>query len=176
METTKIDAFHKTLLSLILKNKYVVKHLTMGEKLAGDIQINDDGSIRIYTKKRILRRLCIWFGDFKDISFRDLALTLIDIIAPKSTVNEQVFDGMTKEFMEKAVRRQQYDYVIDMLFDVLRYGVNDNDYSSNYLNLSDSRLPEKQKGGERFSKISCAAVLNSGEVLDNVEVFVRPPR
>lgn len=53
---------------------------------------------------------------------------------------------MTKDFMDKAVRNNNYEYVIDMLFDVLRYGGNiDGEYTSQYINMSSSRPTRKMK-------------------------------
>ena len=111
-----ISSWHKQLLGLILQNKYVVNNILMGDKLVGNIEINDDGSVRYYTKDRWFKWLCILFGDYKDLSFRELVLTLIDIISgPNNQMNSRTFDGMTKEFMENAVRSQKYDYIIDMI-------------------------------------------------------------
>ena len=147
----------------------------MGDKVVSNIEIKDDGSIRYYTKDRPFKWLCILFGDYKDISFRDLVLNLIDIISgPNATTNPQVFDGMTAEFMDKAVRERRYDYIIDMLFDVLRYGVKDGEYASQYLNItSGNRQPEQKSRIGNFRQRTCAVVLNSGETFGEVEVFTK---
>lgn len=175
-----ISSWHKQLLQLILQNKYVVNNILMGDKLVGNIEVNDDGSIRCYTKDRCFKWLCILFGDYKDLSFRELVLQLIDIISgPDNMMNSRVFDGMTKEFMEKAVRSQKYDYIIDMLFDVLRYGVKDGEFASQYLDMSGSQSPEKDRNGGNignFKRQRCHVILNSGEVVGDVEVFTRVPK
>ena len=175
-----ISSWHKQLLQLILQNKYVVNNILMGDKLVGNIEINDDGSVRYYTKNRWFKWLCILFDDYKDLSFRELVLTLIDVISgPNNQMNSRVFDGMTKEFMENAVRSQKYDYIIDMLFDVLRYGVKDGEFASQYISMSGSQSPAKEDRNNsigRFQKQKCAVVLNSGEVLGGVEIYTRMPQ
>lgn len=172
-----ISPWHKQLLQLILKNKYIVNNILMGDKLVGDIEINDDGSIRYYTKSRPFKWLCLLFGDYKDKSFRDLVLDLIDIISgPNNKMNSRVFDGMTKEFMEKAVREKKYDYIIDMLFDVLRYGTKDGEYASQYIDMTEQRSKPNNSRIGTFGKQNCAVILNSGEVLGGVEVFTRIPQ
>lgn len=175
-----ISPWHKQLLQLILQNKYVVNNILMGDKLVGNIEINDDGSIRYYTKSRWFKWLCILFGDYKDLSFRELVLTLIDIISgPNNQMNSKVFDGMTKEFMENAVRSQKYDYIIDMLFDVLRFGTKDGEYASQYLHMSGSQSPERDCNDGNignFRRERCHVILNSGEIVGDVEVFTRVPR
>lgn len=175
--TALISPWHKQLLHLILKNKYVINNILMGDKLVGEIEIKDDGSIRYYTKGRTFKWLCILFGDYKDKSFRDLVLDLIDIISgPNNKMNSRVFDGMTKEFMEKAVREKRYDYIIDMLFDVLRYGVKDGEYASQYITMSGSQSPAQEDRIGTFNKQRCAVILNSGEVLGGVDIYTRIPR
>ena len=175
----KISEVHKDLLRFILNNKYVYKHITMGDKVVGSIEIHDDGSVRFYTKRRRFKWLCLWFSDYKDISFRDLALTIMDVISvPNGNYSNPVFDGMTKDFMDKAVRNNNYEYVIDMLFDVLRYGGNmDGEYTSQYINMSSSRLTRKNEGLETiaFSQKRASVILNSGEVIGDVEILVRKP-
>lgn len=176
--SVKIDSFHKTLLSLILKNKYVVNNILMGDKLAGDIEIRDDGSVRIYTKQRKFKWLCVLFGDFVDKSFRDLALTLIDVIAgPDNSSNQRNFDGMTREFMKNGVRKQNYEYVIDMLFDVLRVGIKDGEYTSKYLADPEDEHHRSNYSNRvgTFSKLRGYALLNSGEPLGDVELFIKRP-
>lgn len=176
--TVKIDSFHKALLSLILQNKYVRNNILMGDKLAGEIEIHDDGSVRIYTKQRKFKWLCVIFGDFVDKSFRDLALTLIDVIAgPDNSSNKRNFDGMTREFMKNAVRKLNYEYVIDMLFDVLRVGVRDGEYTSKYLADPEDEQYQKERSSRvgTFSRMRGYALLNSGEPLGDVELFIKRP-
>lgn len=172
-----IDNFHKSLLSLILKNKYVASNITLGNVKVEFFEIKDDGSIRLYTKNRPFKWLCILFNDYKDLSFRELALELIDVIAgPNNLMNNRVFDGMTKEFMEKAVRNKQYDYIVDMLFDVLRYGLNDGDFNSQYLSFEKHDREERQSSIGRFNKQQAYCILNSGEAIGQVDVYTRIPQ
>jgi hypothetical protein len=66
-----------------------------------------------------------------------------------------------------------------MLFDVLRYGVKDGEFASQYISMSGSQSPAKEDRNNRigrFHKQQCAVVLNSGEVLGGVEVYTRMPQ
>ncbi len=56
------------------------------------------------------------------ITFQDFAFrcwdALVDMAGPNSTV---VYEGLRNEIAEKAIRKDQYDWVVDRLFDVARH-------------------------------------------------------
>lgn len=92
-------------------NKEVYKTLTICE----------DGSI-VLGKTR-----CLWWnrliGDEKTLSFIDFAIKVITALSGQANnQNEIVLKGLTEDLIRKAVAADKYDYVVDRLFDVARYG------------------------------------------------------
>ena len=86
------------------------------------VTINDDGSIT-FGKTRVLwwNRL---IGDEKTISFSDFALrTVAALSGQKRNVNDVILKGLGEEVIRNAILEEQYDLVVDRLFDAARYGV-----------------------------------------------------
>ena len=86
------------------------------------VTINDDRS-NTFGKTRVLwwNRL---IGDEKTISFSDFALrTVAALSGQKRNVNDVILKGLGEEVIRNAILEEQYDLVVDRLFDAARYGV-----------------------------------------------------
>lgn len=92
------------------------------KELYKTVTIQEDGSI-ILGKTR-----CLWWnhllGDEKVLSFTDFAFkTVAALSGQKSNVNDIILKGLSEEVIRKAILDDQYDMVVDRLFDAARYGV-----------------------------------------------------
>lgn len=86
------------------------------------ITINDDGSITFgKTSTGWWNRL---IGDEKTISFTDFALTVVKVLSgQKNNCKEIIVKGLGHEVIKTAIIKEEYDVVVDRLFDAARYGI-----------------------------------------------------
>lgn len=176
MESARLDDYHKTLLQLVFQNRYIANNIMMGDKKAEGIEIHDDGSVRLFSKHRTFKWLCYLFKDYKDVSFKEVVLMLIDIISgPANKRNQVVFDGMITEFTNKAVRQNDYNYVVEMLFFTLAAGIVDGEFASMYLNTRSQSSSTEMNCLGRFQEKKARVILNSGESLcdDEITIFTK---
>lgn len=92
------------------------------KELYKSVTINDNGSIT-FGKTR-----CLWWnrliGDEVTLSFTDFAFkTVAALSGQKRNVNDIILKGLSEEVIRNAIMEEQYDMVVDRLFDAARYGV-----------------------------------------------------
>lgn len=86
------------------------------------VTINDDGSITF--GKTNIRWWNHLIGDEKTISFTDFALTVVKVLSgQKNNCKEIIVKGLGQEVIKTAIIKEEYDTVVDRLFDAARYGV-----------------------------------------------------
>lgn len=92
------------------------------KELYSTVVINDDGSITFG------KTGCLWWnrliGDEITISFTDFAFRTVSALAGQQrNVNDVILKGLSEEVIKNAIVEEQYDMVVDRLFDAARYGV-----------------------------------------------------
>lgn len=115
------------------------------EKTAKQLQIRDDGSVIFYCGSGPL-----WFqrclNDYELVSIVDVALRIADAITGShGTRNEIAFDGITKAILDEAIKKKDYDCVVDILFDSMR-NCSNGELHSKYINQENIKKYAKEKG------------------------------
>lgn len=88
------------------------------------LDINEDGTLVL--GKRSVRWWNKLFNLEKTISFKDFAFSVMKALvgmASKDPNKNIILRGLSEELISKAVMREDYDWVIDRLFDTARFGV-----------------------------------------------------
>jgi len=88
------------------------------------LDINEDGTLVL--GKRSYRWWNRLFNLEKTISFKDFAFSVMKALvgmASKDPNKNVILKGLSEELISKAVMREDYDWVVDRLFDTARFGV-----------------------------------------------------
>ena len=115
------------------------------KKTAKKLQIREDGSVVFYCGSGPL-----WFqrcfNDYELVSIVDVALRIADAITGShGTRNEVAFDGITKAILDEAIKKKDYDCVVDILFDSMR-NCSNGELHSKYINQENVQRYAKEKG------------------------------
>lgn len=170
MNNGKLSERSKKQIEILFMDDTIRRYLIDDDKkeLYKTVTINDDGSIT-FGKTRVL-----WWnkliGDEKTISFADFALkTVAALSGQHRNVNDIVLKGLGQEVIKNAIMDNQYDLVVDRLFDAARYGVQSS------LNTKGFSIDDKI---DRHVKIDCKEGIRkvrlpgSGDVLCKVKIGV----
>lgn len=170
MNNGKLSERSKKQIEILFMDDTIRRYLIDDDKkeLYKTVTITDDGSIT-FGKTRVL-----WWnkliGDEKTISFADFALkTVAALSGQHRNVNDIVLKGLGQEVIKNAIMDNQYDLVVDRLFDAARYGVQSS------LNTKGFSIDDKI---DRHVKIDCKEGIRkvrlpgSGDVLCKVKIGV----
>lgn len=159
------------LIELLLSDPTIKGNLIDDQKkeLYKTITICENGDI-ILGKTR-----CLWWnrliGDEKILSFTDFAFkTVAALSGQKSNVNDILLKGLSEEVIRKAILDDQFDMVVDRLFDAARYGVEGN-LSTSGFSISDKidrHIHIKSEDGVRMVRLP-----GSGDPLCRVTIGVK---
>lgn len=123
----KLSSKSVKLIELLLSDPTIRKELIDDKngELFKTVTIQEDGSI-VLGKTR-----CLWWnrllGDEKILSFTDFAFrTVAALSGQKCNVNDIILKGLSEEVIRNAIQDDQFDVVVDRLFDAARYGVQGN--------------------------------------------------
>lgn len=141
------------------------------KELYSTVTINNDGSIT-FGKTR-----CLWWnkliGDQITISFTDFAFkTVAALSGQKRNINDIILKGLSEEVIKNAIMEEQYDMVVDRLFDAARYGVQSS-LNTQGFSVSD-KLPKsrhidiKSKDGIKIVRLP-----GSGDPLCEVKIGIK---
>lgn len=112
---------------------------------AKKVQIAEDGSVVFYYGSGP----CWWqrlFGTYESVSIIDASIRIADAITGShGTRNEIAFDGITKSILDEAVKKRDFDCVVDILFDSMR-NCSDGELHSKYINQENIKKYAKEKG------------------------------
>lgn len=100
---------------------------------AHKFQVKEDGSVLFYYGSGPLwwQRL---LNAYETVSIIDVSIRIADAITGSNgTRNEIAFDGITKSILDEAIKKQDFDCVIDILFDSMR-NCSDGELHSKYIN------------------------------------------
>lgn len=113
------------LLSIILSEPTILPFFTFPDakkqKRATKFTISDNGTVVFY---------CGWgwdwvqrlMNDYESVDLLSVSMTIVNAITGQGeTRNDFAFDGMTKAILDNAIKRSDYDCVIDILWDSLRH-------------------------------------------------------
>lgn len=125
MEKNLTDRSQKLIEMLLMEPK-------IAEKVFMDIEnresykildINQDGTLTL--GKRSIRWWNRLFNMEKTISFKDFAFNAFSaLVGMASNLNKNtILQGLSQELIAKAVLEKRYDFVVDRLYDVARFGV-----------------------------------------------------
>ena len=154
----------------IFMDKTMLNVILMDGEVARSITINGDGTIVIgRTKYTWWNRL---IGDERTVSFETFALKVANALAGQAkNRNDNLFYSISKVVLDKAIADNNYHYVVDALFDAIRYGM-DGETKSDF-----TKIPFKPIDLPKFKKTSTHVAtqigevrLNSGDLLGIVEV------
>ena len=105
---------------------------------AKKVAIREDGSVFFYYGSGPLwwQRL---FDTYESVSIIDAAIRIADAITGSNgTRNEAAFDGITKSILDEAIKRKDFDCVVDILFDSMR-NCSDGELHSKYITKENLR-------------------------------------
>lgn len=94
------------------------------KKTPKKVQVREDGQVYFYYGNGPLfwQRL---FNDYETVSIVDVAIRIADAITGSGkTRNHEAFDSITKAILDEAVKNNDLDCVIDILFDNMRTSSN----------------------------------------------------
>lgn len=97
------------------------------------VSIREDGKVFFYYGSGPLwfQRL---FNTYEVVSILDAAIRIADAITGSNgTRNEVAFDGITKSILDEAIKKKDFDCVVDILFDSMR-NCSDGELHSKYIN------------------------------------------
>lgn len=112
---------------------------------AKKVSIREDGSVFFYYGSGPLwwQRL---FNTYESVSIIDTAIRIADAITGSNgTRNEIAFDGITKSILDEAIKKRDFDCVVDILFDSMR-NCSDGELHSRYINQENIRKYAKENG------------------------------
>lgn len=135
----KISPLRAELLRLLITSEPTISskinmrgHET-GKETPTTLQVCEDGTVCFYYGSGPLwwQRL---FDRYEKIGILDVAINIADAITGSGgTRNEIAFDGITKSILDEAIKKQDYECVIDILFDSVR-NCGDGPLHSKYIN------------------------------------------
>ena len=115
------------------------------KETAKKVQITEDGSVMFYYGSGP----CWWqrlFGTYESVSIIDASIRIADAITGShGTRNEVAFDGITKSILDEAIKKRDYDCVVDILFDSMR-NCSDGELHSKWINQENIKKYAKEKG------------------------------
>ena len=138
MATCRIDPVRVELLRILIScEPAILSKISFqdgsGRKTGKKLQVREDGTVIFYCGKGPLwwQRCC---NDYELVSIVDVALRVADVITGShGTRNELAFDGITKSILDEAIKKKDYDCVVDILFDSMR-NCSDGALHSKYIN------------------------------------------
>ena len=128
--------------------------LKKGNDLPNQITITDDGNILAFYGSGP-----IWWGrltgDYKEFTFTDFAIKVAKVLGGTGkNRNQLMLNGLVSTVINRAIDEENYQVVVDALFDAARYGINSS-LSSKFVNAKSSNAQVMQG----------ICNLNSGEYL-----------
>ena len=107
------------------------------------LDINQDGTLTL--GKRSVRWWNRLFNLEKTISFRDFAFsTFRALVGMAENLNKNtILQGLSRELIAKAVLEMKYDFVVDRLFDVARFAVENGKLNTVATPANGGTLPEQ---------------------------------
>lgn len=144
----KISQVHAELLRLMIISEPTIMSkmllLDSNEKeKPSTVEVTENGSINFYYGSGPLwwQRL---FNRYERYSLVDVGIKIADAITGSSNArNETAFDGITKAILDEAIKKQNYDCVIDILFDSMR-NCTDGPLHSTYINQENIKKYAKE--------------------------------
>lgn len=111
------------------------------------LDINQDGTLTL--GKRSVRWWNKLFNLEKTISFRDFAFSVLRaLVGMANNLNKNtILQGLSRELIAKAVLEKKYDFVVDRLFDVARFAVENGTLNTVATPANGKEMPESR--GER---------------------------
>lgn len=109
-----------------------------------NVVINEDGTLTL--GKRSLRWWNRLFGLEKTISFKDFAFNVLRALVGMANNLDKntILRGLSRELIAKAVLEKKYDFVVERLYDVARYGGLDTILSTVATPANGKEMPEPQ--------------------------------
>lgn len=109
------------------------------------LDINQDGTLTL--GKRSVRWWNKLFNMEKTISFRDFAFNAFRaLVGMANNLNKNtILQGLSQELIAKAVLEKNYDFVVDRLFDVARFAVEDGTLNTVATPANGKAMPERQQ-------------------------------
>ena len=106
------------------------------------LDINQDGTLTL--GKRSVRWWNKLFNLEKTISFRDFAFSAFRaLVGMANNLNKNVIlQGLSQELIAKAVLEKKYDFVVDRLFDVARFAVENGKLNTVATPANGKEMPE----------------------------------
>lgn len=143
----KLSPSRVQLLALLINSEPTIlaKVQNGDDGVATKVQIKENGSVLFYYGSGPLwwQRL---FNAYESVSIIDAAIRVADAITGSNgTRNEIAFDGITKSILDEAIKKKDFDCVVDILFDSMR-NCSDGELHSKYINQENIQRYAKEKG------------------------------
>lgn len=140
-----ITASRQRILKLLLEDPRVSQIVLTNNEVPQSIKINADGSV---TFGRTPRKWWNWlWNDTITVSFIELSLRMLSAYKQyTSTENASFARTLTKEIVENAIDRKDYDWIIDKFLLHAVLGVNEGDYKNSALDEVDKNPQRSQNG------------------------------
>lgn len=105
-------------------------------------QINEDGTLTL--GKRSVQWWNRLFGLEKTISFKDFCFNVLRALVgmAENLDKNTILQGLSRELIAKAVLEEKYDFVVERLLDVARYGIKDSVLSAMATPANGKPMPE----------------------------------
>lgn len=109
------------------------------------LDINQDGTLTL--GKRSIRWWNRLFNLEKTISFRDFAFNVLRaLVGMANNLNKNtILQGLSQELIAKSVLEKKFDFVVDRLFDVARFAVENGVLNTVATPASGGTMPEPNK-------------------------------
>ena len=147
MEKNLTDRSQKLIEFLLMEPKIAEAVFTdIGNREAYKIlDINEDGTFTL--GKRSVRWWNRLFGLEKTISFKDFAFNVLRaLVGMANNLNRNdILKGLSQELIAKAVLEKKYDFVVDRLFDVARFAVEDGILNTVATPANGKAMPERDR-------------------------------
>lgn len=147
MEKNLTDRSQKLIEFLLMEPKIAEAVFTdIGNREAYKIlDINEDGTFTL--GKRSVRWWNRLFGLEKTISFKDFAFNVLRaLVGMANNLNKNdILKGLSQELIAKAVLEKKYDFVVDRLFDVARFAVEDGVLNTVATPANGKAMPERDR-------------------------------
>lgn len=114
------------------------------KETAKKVSIREDGSVFFYYGSGPLwwQRL---LNTYESVSIIDASIRIADAITGSNgTRNEIAFDGITKSILDEAIKKKDFDCVVDILFDSMR-NCSDGELHSKYITKENIRKYAEEK-------------------------------
>lgn len=150
----RISPFRAELLRILMQSEPSIssKVQNRARKRAGNtavkVVVTEDGSVFFYYGRGPLwwQRL---FNDYEQVTIIDASIRIADAITGShGSRNEEAFDGMTKAILDEAIKNNDLDCVIDILFDSMRNSSN-GELHSKYINEKYLQKYAKEENSRR---------------------------